>query len=121
MDMFLAWYPVTDLELAKEFYGNTLGLKKTYEMQGWAEFGCAEGGASVGLSLVKDAAPAPAGGGATVVFRVPDIEEARQKLESRGVAFEGKVEEIPGVVRIGTFRDPFQNRVQLAQVLVGKG
>ncbi|MEO8129515.1 MAG: VOC family protein [Bryobacteraceae bacterium] len=118
MDMFLAWYPVTDMDRAKDFYGNTLGLKKTYEMPGWVEFSGANGSASVGLSLVKDAAPA--GGGATVVFRVPDIEESRLKLESLGVAFEGKVEEIPGVVRIGTFRDPFQNRVQLAQVLVGK-
>ena len=118
MEMFLAWYPVTDLDRAKDFYGNTLGLKKTYEMQGWAEFGSSENGPSVGLSLVKEAPPAT--GGATVVFRVPDIEEARKNLENHGVQFEGKVEEIPGVVRIGTFRDPFQNRVQLAQMLIGK-
>ena len=118
MEMFLAWYPVTDLDRAKEFYGNTLGLKKTYEMQGWAEFGSSENGPSVGLSLVKE--PPPASGGATVVFRVPDLEVARKNLEKHGVGFEGEVMEVPGVVRIGTFRDPFQNRVQFAQMLMGK-
>ena len=117
MEMSLAWYPVTDMDRAKEFYGNTLGLKKTYEMQGWAEFGSSENGPSVGLSLVKEAPPP--NGGATVVFRVPDLEETRKNLEKHGVVFEGEVHEIPGVVRIGTFRDPFQNRVQLMQMLIG--
>ncbi len=118
MEMFLAWYPVTDLDRAKDFYGKTLGLKKTYEMQGWAEFSSSENGISVGLSLVPEA---PSGnGGATVAFRVPDLDQARKNLEKHGVSFEGDVKEIPGVVRIGTFRDPFQNRLQFAQMLIGK-
>jgi len=118
MEMLVAWYPVTDMDRAKDFYGNTLGLKKTYEMQGWAEFRSSENGVSLGLSLLPEA---PSGnGGATVAFRVPDLDEARKKLEKRGVTFEGDVKEIPGVVRIGTFRDPFQNRLQFAQVLLSK-
>lgn len=55
-----------------------------------------------------------------MVFRVPDLEEARKNLEKHGVGFEGDVHEIPGVVRIGTFRDPFQNRIQLMQMLIGR-
>jgi len=118
MQISLAWYPVTDLEKAKDFYGNTLGLKKTFEMQGWAEFSHAPDGVSVGLALTDN--PPPPGGGATVVFRVPDIEAARRNLAKHGVSFEGEVKEIPGVVKLALFKDPFQNNLQLAQVLLEK-
>jgi predicted enzyme related to lactoylglutathione lyase len=118
MQISLAWYPVADMDRAKDFYGNTLGLKKTYEMQGWAEFSHTEDGVSVGLSLTKET-PDP-NGGATVVFQIPDMEQARQSLAGRGVHFEGEIKEIPGVVRLATFRDPFQNRLQLVQVLFEK-
>lgn len=118
MQISLAWYPVSDMDRAKDFYGNVLGLTKTFEMQGWAEFSHAEGAVSVGLSLTEKV-PAPAGG-ATVVFRVPDLEEARRNLSAKGVAFEGEVKEFPGMVRIATFRDPFQNQLQLVQVLFTK-
>jgi predicted enzyme related to lactoylglutathione lyase len=40
-----------------------------------------------------------------------------RELTGRGVRFEGKVEEIPGAVRIATFRDPSGNRLQLVQPL----
>jgi predicted enzyme related to lactoylglutathione lyase len=39
-------------------------------------------------------------------------------LETAGVKFEGKIEEIPGIVRLTTFRDPSGNRLQLAQPLM---
>ena len=55
--------------------------------------------------------------GATVVLRVDDLVSAQDDLRHKGVAFEGSVEEIPGVVRIATFRDPDGNRLQLIQVL----
>src|SRR4051794_20332428 len=115
MQISLAWYPVTDMDRAKDFYGNVLGLKKTFEMQGWTEFSHAEEAVSVGLSLTERI-PVPAGG-ATVVFRVPDLEVAQQQLAAKGVSFEGEVKEFPGMVRIATFRDPFQNQLQLVQVL----
>jgi len=49
---------------------------------------------------------------------VEDIEQERKRLETAGVKFEGKIEEIPGIVRIATFRDPSGNRLQLAQPLM---
>ncbi len=52
------------------------------------------------------------------VLQVPDIEGERKRLESRGVSFEGKTEEIPGIVKLATFRDPSGNRLQLCQVLM---
>jgi predicted enzyme related to lactoylglutathione lyase len=49
---------------------------------------------------------------------VDDIERERKRLESGGVKFEGKTEEIPGMVKLATFRDPSGNRLQLCQVLM---
>lgn len=56
--------------------------------------------------------------GATVVLQVGDIEYERKRLETAGVQFEGEIEEIPGIVKLATFRDPAGNRLQLAQPLM---
>jgi predicted enzyme related to lactoylglutathione lyase len=72
MEIMLSWYPARDMGAAKKFYGEVLGLKQVFEMEGWAEF---------------------------------------------SVEFEGEVEEIPGIVRLAAFRDPFGNLLQLAQPL----
>src|SRR4051794_21117404 len=101
MQISLAWYSVTDMDRAKDFYGNVLGLKKTFEAQGWAEFSHAAGNMSVGLALNPE--PPRQTGGATVVFRVPDLEQARLNLAKHGVQFEGDIKEYPGIVRIGQF------------------
>jgi predicted enzyme related to lactoylglutathione lyase len=115
MKISVAWFSANDFEEAKKFYGHVLGLKKTFEMQGWAEFSNAQGEATIGV------AANPHNGreaGATVVLRVDDVERERKRLEAGGVRFEGKVEEIPGVVKLLTFRDPSGNRLQLCQVLM---
>ena len=116
MKVTVSWFSVNDLEQAKKFYGNVLGLKKTLEVEQWAEFSGGEGEASIGLSgrqIVTSREP-----GATIVLRVEDIERERKRLESGGVKFEGKTEEIPGMVKLATFRDPSGNRLQLCQVLM---
>ena len=115
MKVTVSWFSVKDFEQAKKFYGETLGLRKTFEMQQWAEFAGAEGEASIGVAANGHVANEP---GATVILRVEDIERERKHLESRGVSFEGKTEEIPGVVKLATFRDPSGNRLQLCQVLM---
>jgi len=115
MKMTVAWFGVKNFEQAKKFYGETLGLKKTFEMEQWAEFAGAEGEASIGVSGGGHAAAEP---GATVVLRVDDIEREKKRLEAGGVKFEGKIDEIPGVVKLAVFRDPSGNRLQLCQVLV---
>jgi predicted enzyme related to lactoylglutathione lyase len=117
MEVNLSWYLVDDLEKAKKFYGGVLGLKKTFEMSGWAEFSHAEGGTSIGLNQRR---PDDTERGATVVLRVDDLTAAQRELESRGVRFEGDTLEIPGVVKIATFRDPFGNRLQLMQNLMAQ-
>lgn len=43
MKVKVSWFSVNDFEGAKKFYGQVLGLKKTFEAQQWAEFAGAEG------------------------------------------------------------------------------
>lgn len=112
----LAWYEVTDLDRAKTFYGDVLGMEKAFEMPGWAEFAPVKDGPGIGLGL-RDSAPSRTGG-ATIVLRVADVQAAKAALSEKGVEFEGAIEEYPGVVRLATFRDPFGNRLQLAQQLM---
>jgi predicted enzyme related to lactoylglutathione lyase len=112
----LAWYEVPDLDKAKAFYGGVLGMEMAFEMPGWAEFSPAKGGPAIGLAL-KDSPPSQTGG-ATVVLKVADIHQAKSELTGQGVEFEGEIEEYPGVVRLAIFRDPFGNRLQLAQELM---
>ena len=117
MKVLLAWYNVNDFERAKKFYGDTLGLKKTFEMQSWAEFASEDGAAAIGLNGMGGSGGP---GGATVVLDVDDLDATQKRLSRAGVAFAGEVKEIPGVVRIATFHDPFGNQLQLAQSLMGK-
>jgi predicted enzyme related to lactoylglutathione lyase len=115
MQLNLCWYGVSDLEKAKTFYGDVLRMKKTFEMGGWAEFGDGDA-SSIGLSLIPDFQPKD--GGATAVFRVTDLEKARDQMASQGAKFEGPIHDIPGVVRIATFRDPFGNKLQIMQMMM---
>jgi predicted enzyme related to lactoylglutathione lyase len=114
MEVTTSWYQVNDLNAAKKFYGEMLGLKKTFEMEGWCEFSHAGGNASIGLNGMRDREE----GGATVVLRVDDLARVQKELKAKGVKFEGEVREVPGVVRIATFRDPSGNRLQLCQPLL---
>ena len=115
MKVTVSWFNVKDFDEAKKFYGNVLGLKKTLEIQGWAEFSHAEGEAAIGVAANPKTGKEP---GATIVLRVDDIERERKRLQAGGVKFEGETEEIPGMVKLATFRDPSGNRLQLCQVLM---
>ncbi len=115
LELLLSWVPVRDLELAKQFYGETLGLAKWFETPGWAEYRHAPYAAGIGLSLGDEKSK---GIGATIVLGVDDLEHALRKLEPVGVAVEGPVDAVPGVARIATFRDPFGNRLQLVESML---
>ena len=113
MEVILAWYPGGELEKTKGFYAQVLGLKKSFEMPGWAEFTHKEGGVSIGLAE----SPHTKVPGAIVVLRVENIESEYVRLKRAGVQFEEEIREIPGVVKLVTFVDPAGNRLQLAQPL----
>src|SRR5215831_3302555 len=114
MEIRVSWFKVADMEAAKRFYGEVLGLQKTFEMPGWTMFSDSETGPSIGLSAEpKDSNET----GAVVVLRVDDIETSVIQLSKAGIHFEGQ-EEIPGIVKLANFRDPSGNRLQIMQRLI---
>jgi predicted enzyme related to lactoylglutathione lyase len=104
--------PVKDLERAAEFYGETLGLKPSRgSSERWREF--ETGNVSLALVPIEMLGRAEFTPNiAPIAIRVPDVAEARKKLEAAGVEF--PMETIDsGVCHIAPFRDPDGNALQL--------
>ena len=105
--------PTQDLERAVDFYGTTLGLRRSVYMpeRNFAEF---ETG-TVTLSVVD---PKKMGIGdfapnhSHIALHVEDVAAARAALEQRGVTFEGDIFDT-GVCHMGFFSDPDGNALML--------
>jgi methylmalonyl-CoA/ethylmalonyl-CoA epimerase len=77
--------PVRDLQRAKSFYGERLGLTHLFDAPpGLAFFQCGE----TRLMLSDTEAPAEDGGGAVLFYAVPSARAAQQALAATGLAFE---------------------------------
>jgi len=107
--------PVRDLARADDFYGRVLGLERNpASNERWVEY---ETG-NVTLALVSPAAMGPQFLESfrpiwmPVALRVPDVAEARRRLEAAGVEFGGELID-SGVCHIAVFRDPDGNALQL--------
>ena len=104
--------PATDIEEAKRFYGEVLGLRENPNSPGgdWIEY---EAG-NVTLAVMTphtheyEFAPLPP---ATIALRVPDVAAARAKLEAAGLDV-GEVWD-SGVCRGAGVTDPAGNRILL--------
>jgi lactoylglutathione lyase len=103
------WFWTSDMDAAVRFYGETLGLplRARYGSE-WAELDA--GPIRLGLHGAVEGAVQHAG---TVVFRVPDLDAAKARLEDRGVAFDDHLGEVRGVGRYASFADPDGNSLQL--------
>jgi catechol 2,3-dioxygenase-like lactoylglutathione lyase family enzyme len=104
--------PVRDLKRADEFYGKTLGLQRNpNSSERWVEYETD----NVTLALVPEAyirgefRTLP---GASIALRVPDVEEAKRKLEEAGVEFGGEPID-SGVCHLAFFTDPDGNGLVL--------
>jgi predicted enzyme related to lactoylglutathione lyase len=101
--------PVQNMERAKTFYRDVLGMESPDWDAGWPEI---ESG-NVSLYLVdptvmgNDFAPHVA----PIALRVPDVSEAKADLESRGVDFLG--EQDTGVCLMAFFKDTEGNSLML--------
>ena len=100
--------PVQDRDRAEKFYADTLGLRKNpLSTDTWVEF---ETG-NVTLALVEPEkhgmpfAPLPFG---AIAIRVPDVAEARRRLEEAGVEFKGDIWDST-VCHGSAFEDPEGN------------
>jgi len=105
--------PVQDLKRADEFYGETLGLRRNPNSgPPWVEFELG----NVTLALVPPEIMGPdfeaQGHQMPIALRVPNVEEARRKLEAEGVEFLHETID-SGVCHIANFHDPDGNTLQL--------
>jgi catechol 2,3-dioxygenase-like lactoylglutathione lyase family enzyme len=117
--MVVATLPVTDLERAKAFYGETLGLTFLWENPVSARLRC---GDVSELSIFKR--PPIATEHTLAHFEVTDIEAVVSHLETDGVAFidysEGPLMTTGHIAQLGParaawFRDPDGNTLGLRQ------
>jgi catechol 2,3-dioxygenase-like lactoylglutathione lyase family enzyme len=99
-----------DIQRAKAFYSDTLGLEIESEGESDLEFRCGQVTLDVfdPSSIGQPFAVSPAG----VALRVDDVDAARAELESNGVVFDGDTVET-GVCRMAFFRDPDGNALLL--------
>jgi predicted enzyme related to lactoylglutathione lyase len=100
--------PVSDLERAKTFYGETLGIHPNPNAhESYPEF---ETG-NLTIALIEasdDFAPKPTG----IALRVPDVAGARKQLEDLGVEFDGETFDT-GVCHVAFFKDQDGNGLML--------
>jgi predicted enzyme related to lactoylglutathione lyase len=103
---------VPDLDAARRFYRDTLGLgTPVYDIPeaGWVEF--ATGGPG-NLALVRAEPDWRPAHGTTAVFNVADCRAAVVDLRARGVVCDDAVT-FPGYVTFASLYDPFGNRLQI--------
>jgi predicted enzyme related to lactoylglutathione lyase len=106
----VVWMPVQDIERAKGFYGNTLGLTVTNEDGDWAEVNA--NGLTIGLNG-REPEGAGAEGGPVVTFQPQaSLEKTVDDLQNQGVDVPAGISEHPWG-RVATFKDSEGNNVQL--------
>ena len=104
--------PVTDMQRSIAFYGETLGLPRASDAEGWPEFQLGE---NVSLYLVDPTNIGRAFEGphtSSIALRVPDVEAAQRALEAKGVEFFGEPFDT-GVCHMAIFHDPDGNTLML--------
>jgi catechol 2,3-dioxygenase-like lactoylglutathione lyase family enzyme len=107
---------VSDYGKSLAWYRDVLGFEVVFELEtwGWAQLRSPIDGLLIGIGQSEEIKE---GGGATITFRVKDIEAARAHLESEGVRFDGEISQVEDMVRLTTFYDPDGNAFMLAQQL----
>ena len=104
--------PVTDMEAANHFYGEVLGLERNPNSPGedWVEYEVGNVTLAVMTPDTHDDefTPLPPG---TIAFRVPDVAEAKARLEASGVPVTDMWDS--GVCHGAGFRDPAGNSILL--------
>ena len=99
-----------DINRARSFYADTLGLAIETEGESDMEFSCGQVTLDVfdPSSVGQPFAPSPAG----LALRVSDVAAARGELEAKGVAFDGETVDT-GVCHMAFFKDPDGNSLML--------
>lgn len=111
---------VSNLDASLAWYEKVLGFRLLNRVDeiGWCELSTDVPGVTVGLAQSESV---PQGGGATNVWSVADIDQAKAHLDAHGVRQDGDIQHVPGLVKLITFFDPDGNAMMFAQPLMGKG
>ncbi len=106
----VVWMPVEDIERAKGFYRDTLGLQITNEDGAWAEVDA--NGLTIGLNG-REPGGTGADGGPMVTFQPEGgLDETVTELKGQGVEFPAEISDHDWG-RVATFKDSEGNDVQL--------
>ncbi len=99
-----------DLQRAKHFYTEVLGLEVETEGESDMELRCGQVTLDIfdPSSIGQPFAPSPAG----LALRVPDVDAARAELEAHGVEFDGDTIRT-SVCKQAWFKDPDGNALML--------
>ena len=105
---------VTNLDESLAWFKEMLGFDLVFRADeaGWAEITSPAADVTIGLGVNENV---DGRGGTTPVFGVEDIVASRAELEAKGVAFDGDIIEIPGMVKLATFFDPDGNSYMFAE------
>ncbi|MGE8299306.1 MULTISPECIES: VOC family protein [Sphingobacterium] len=97
--------PAQDLESAKEFYGNQLGLETKFDFsdKGMIAFKIGKNEPAIILSTVQHNKP-------TIWFTVDDVKTTCEYLKEKGVVFLSEPFEIMTGLAV-EFNDPFGNKL----------
>jgi predicted enzyme related to lactoylglutathione lyase len=102
--------PVQDMQRAKAFYRDVLGMQSRDWDEPWPEI--ETGNVSLYLidptSLGREFAPHTA----DIALRVPDVAAARAELEGKGIEFQGEIID-SGVCHMAFLKDSEGNRLML--------
>jgi catechol 2,3-dioxygenase-like lactoylglutathione lyase family enzyme len=104
--------PVTDVERARSFYEDTLGLPKISNGGVWPEFQLGENVSLYLMDPTQIGQEFRAPHQAHIALRVHDVAATRRELEQRGIEFEGDTLDT-GVCHMAFFRDPDGNALML--------
>lgn len=104
---------VDDVEAARAFYGEVLGLRPAPRPADAGRAGCWFVLGDIELHLSQESGADNARSKRHVAFEVRDLDAVRRQLETRGLAIE-EGRPIPGVRRFFT-RDPAGNRLEFSQ------
>lgn len=105
-------YPVIDMDRARRFYEEELGLEPANEQAAgqWVEYDI---GGCFALTTLAPVQPSAEAGG-NIAFEVEDVTALTEKLKSKGVAVRVDVMETPGTL-MSVVIDPEGNAVTLCQ------
>ena len=110
-------YPITNVPRARQFYEETLGLKRgSMGNQGehyWIEYDLPGGGCLALTNFVPDKPSDSAGG--TIALEVEDLDKLMSDLKAKGVTFKGDLIDSP-VCRMAVCLDSEGNAILLHQL-----